>query len=459
MPQRLYEVRDPIHVFVHFDDDERAVIDSPPFQRLRYINQLALSYLVYPGATHKRFEHSLGVMELAGRIYDVVTRHDKVTDAVRDVVPTAGADSGREHAYWRSVLRMAALCHDTGHLPFSHAAEDELLPEGWDHERLTWEIVHSPELEPVWNGMRPRPEPGDVAKLALGPKKVEKLRLGLRFNTWEAMLAEIIVGDVFGADRMDYLLRDSLHAGVAYGRFDHNRLIETLRVMPRPPQDRGEEEAAEAREGEPALGCERGGLESAEAMQLARYFMFAQVYYHPTRLAYDQHLKDFLAAWLPEGRFPVTVGEHLSRSDNEVMAAITKAAADPEAPGHDPARRIATRQHFRVAYSRGPEDGPGDTEAIAKAAAEHFGEGNVRYGKSPRRPDPPDFPVQERDGTSVSSLALSDVLKRLPASRDEYVFVTPELRDEAKRWIKDEKERIIEAALKAADEESEEVST
>lgn len=458
MPQRVHEVRDPIHVFVHYDDDEQAVIDAKPFQRLRYVNQLALSYLVYPGATHKRFEHSLGVMELAGRIYDVVTRPDKITDAVSGVVPTAG-DSPREHAYWRAVLRMAALCHDTGHLPFSHAAEEDLLPDGWDHERLTWEIIHSEELEPVWNSMRPKPEPDDVAKLALGPRKVEKLRLGLTFDTWQAILAEIIVGDVFGADRMDYLLRDSLHTGVAYGRFDHNRLIDTLRVMPRPPQERGDEGAEEEREGEPALGCERGGLESAEAMQLARYFMFAQVYFHSTRLIYDVHLKDFLAAWLPDGKFSVDVSKHLTLTDNEVLAAIALAADKPGAPGHDPARRIQRREHFRVAYIRSPDDPPGTIEAIASAAAEAFGEPNVRYGKSPRRPDPPDFPVRERDGGSVSSLALSDVLKTLPASRDEYVFVAPELRDKAKAWIKNEREGIIEAAIAAADREEEEVST
>jgi len=459
MPQHVHEVRDPIHVFVHYDDDEQAVIDSAPFQRLRYIHQLALSYLVYPGATHKRFEHSLGVMDLAGRIYDVVTRPDKVTDEIRDVVPTAGSDP-RGHSYWRSTLRMAALCHDTGHLPFSHAAEDDLLPDGWDHERITWEIIHSDVLAPVWNAIVPKPDPDHVAKLALGPAKVEKLRLGLPFNTWEAILAEIIVGDVFGADRMDYLLRDSLHAGVAYGRFDHNRLIDTLRVMPRPPQERGEEEAAEAREGEPALGCERGGLESAEAMQLARYFMFAQVYFHSTRLIYDAHLKDFLAAWLPEGKFQTDVDGHLRLNDNDVLTAIAAAAGDPEAPGHDPARRIRKREHFRVAYVRQPEDPLGATKAIAAAAADHFGPEQVRYGASPRRPDPPDFPVRERDGNSYSSLSLSDVLRTLPASRDEYVFVAPELRDQAKAWIKNEHERIIAAALAKADEENEEeVST
>jgi HD superfamily phosphohydrolase len=458
MPQQVHEVRDPVHVFIHYDDDEQAVIDSEPFQRLRYVNQLALSYLVYPGGTHKRFEHSLGVMELAGRIYDVVTRPDKVTDETRQVVPTAGNDA-RGHSYWRSALRMAALCHDTGHLPFSHVGEGGLLPKGWDHERLTWEIIHSDVLRPVWNAIVPKPDPDHVGKLALGPRKVEKLRLGLTFDTWEAILAEIIVGDVFGADRMDYLLRDSLHLGVAYGRFDHNRLIDTLRVMPRPPQERGEEGADEAREGEPALGCERGGLESAEALQLARYFMFAQVYYHSTRLIYDEHLKDFLAAWLTKGEFSTDVGEHLKLTDNEVLTAIAKAARDPKAPGHDPARRIEKREHYRVACIRRPSDPPGAIEAIAAATANHFGAENVRYGASPRRPDPPDFPVRERDGQSHSSLALSDVLKTLPASRDEYVFVLPDLREKAKRWIDDEREQIIEAATAKADEQDEEVST
>ncbi len=108
VPKRHHEVRDAVHVFIHFEDAERAVIDSRPFQRLREIHQLALSYLVYPGASHKRFEHSLGVMEVAGRIFDVVTRPDKVSDAVRDVIPEHG---GSEHQYWRSVLRMAVSPH------------------------------------------------------------------------------------------------------------------------------------------------------------------------------------------------------------------------------------------------------------------------------------------------------------------------------------------------------------
>src|ERR1044072_6228909 len=112
-PKREHEIRDPIHSFIRLDTDERRVLDSPPMQRLRHIHQLALSYLVYPGATHRRFEHSIGVMELATRIFDVVTDPEHLTDAVRDIVPT----DNHTLLTWRRTLRMAALCHDTGHLP------------------------------------------------------------------------------------------------------------------------------------------------------------------------------------------------------------------------------------------------------------------------------------------------------------------------------------------------------
>src|SRR5450755_3080228 len=147
-----HEIRDAIHIFVRLNSDERRVLDSPPFQRLRHIHQLALTYLVYPGATHKRFEHSLGVMELAGRIFDVVTEMRTIEhDEAREVIPS----DQLALKYWRRVLRMAALCHDLGHLPFSHAAERELLPAGWDHERLSRELILSEEMRSIWAQMEP----------------------------------------------------------------------------------------------------------------------------------------------------------------------------------------------------------------------------------------------------------------------------------------------------------------
>ena len=78
MTKLSHEVRDPVHQFIRFNDQERRVIDSAPVQRLRHIHQLATTYLLYPGATHRRFEHSLGVMELAGRVFDVITERENV---------------------------------------------------------------------------------------------------------------------------------------------------------------------------------------------------------------------------------------------------------------------------------------------------------------------------------------------------------------------------------------------
>lgn len=191
MPGNFHEIRDPIHVFVRLDSEERKVLDSRPFQRLRHIHQLALTHLVYPGATNKRFEHSLGVMELASRVFDVVTKQENVTDPVRRLLKQLGSKD--ELRYWRRVLRMAALCHDVGHLPFSHAAEKELLPNGWDHERLTRQIVSSGEMKDIWGSITPPLRHEDIEKLAVGPKNAGNLE----FTDWEAILAEIIVGDAF----------------------------------------------------------------------------------------------------------------------------------------------------------------------------------------------------------------------------------------------------------------------
>jgi HD superfamily phosphohydrolase len=241
---------------------------------------------------------------------------------------------------------MAALCHDLGHLPFSHAAESDLLPAGWDHERLTIELIRSDEMERIWGAMKVNSE--DVAKLAVGPKHYKDSG----FDDWEAILSEIIVGDAFGVDRMDYLLRDSHHIGVAYGRFDQYRLIDTLRILPKVDRVSEDEPGSQ----EPSLGIEEGGLHSAEALLLARYFMFSQVYCHHVRRIYDIHLKDFLKSWLPEGLFTTSVEDLLQITDNEVISELFRAVRDKEHPGYDPARRIVRREHFRLLYQRTRED-------------------------------------------------------------------------------------------------------
>jgi hypothetical protein len=460
MAKRLHEVRDAVHVFVSFDDDERRVIDSPAFQRLRHIHQLALTYEVYPGASHKRFEHSLGVMHLAGRVYDVITRADKISDPVRETIPVPNQS---DYGYWRTVVRMAALCHDMGHLPFSHAAEDELLPAGVNHERITWDIVHGEAMKEIFEDITPSPKPEHVGKLAVGPRKAERMGLNVSFSDWEAILAEVIVGDAFGVDRMDYLLRDSIHAGVQYGRFDHERLINTLRVIPEPRREEKETDEATT---PPVLGCERGGLHSAEQLLLARYFMFSQVYQHPTRLAYNEHLKDFLKAWLPDGLFPSDVDGHLSRDDADVLAAIKSAAADPDQPGHAPAQRIVTRNHFKKAYEKkaDPEDHDdlrgdrsGDVRTLAEAASEHFGADKVAYGAPPTNKPPDDFAVREGASRgSVWAKGLSEVMRKLPQSPDEFVLADSEIRDEVSRWLEQHRARLLTEARNQQIQQAEE---
>lgn len=327
---------------------------------------------------------------------------------------------------------MAALCHDLGHLPFSHAAERQLLPTGRTHESLTVDLIRSDQMREIWDAVTPPLRADDIAKLAVGPKELKDET----FDSWQRILSEVIVGDSFGVDRMDYLLRDSLHAGVVYGKFDQYRLIDTLRVLPE-----SEEDGAER-----VLGIDHGGIQSAEGLLLARYFMYSQVYFHPVRRAYDKHLQDFLVAWLGEGGLPTELDKFLRLTDNEVLVEIARAASDPSHPGHDPAGRVVRRGHFRVLYERNPADSERNPEAgsaVYEAACGEFGPEYVRHDRYTQKGSATGFPVRSRDGRIVSSLLCSDVLSQLPPVNVDYVFVAPEIQINAKGWLDKSREDII----------------
>lgn len=432
MAKNSHEIRDPIHIFIRLSTDERKVVDSIPFQRLRNIHQLAMSYLIYPGATHKRFEHSLGVMELASRVFDIVSNQDNIHPIVRELIPEISVKA--KLGYWRSALRMAALCHDLGHLPFSHAAEEALLADGWNHEKITVEFIRSEEMKQIWESMTPPLRVEDIVKLAVGQKKLKDTR----FSDWEALLSEIITSDAFGVDRIDYLLRDSHHTGVAYGKFDHFRLVDTLRILPK---------SADQKDSiEPVLGIEEGGLHSAEALLLARYFMYTQVYFHQVRRIYDIHLCDYLLKWLPDGKFPTDIYKLQNISDNDVLAAVWQAAVNKSHKLHELACRLVKREHYRRLYERNPEDlsvNPHIGQVIFDQIKEAFGEENVRRDNYTQKDSMMDFPVLCNDGRIIPAFWLSETLKRLPVASFDYIFIKPNLLREGQVWRKNNMQKML----------------
>lgn len=445
-PKRIHEIRDPLHDFIQLDRQERMLVDSMVFQRLRHIHQLALTYLVYPGASHKRFEHSLGVAHLAGKVFDVITDASNIHPDVEYLVPDR-----KNLPYWRTVLCLAALCHDIGHLPFSHAAEKQLLPKHQDHESLTLLAISDECVKDVWNtGFYVNVD--HVKKLAVGRKKYGSHN---DFSDWEAILSEIIVGDAFGVDRIDYLLRDSYHLGVSYGRFDHLKLIDSLAILPQSLK------ADDSRE--PSLGIKEGGLHSAEALLLARYFMYEQVYFHSTRRIYDLHLIDFMKSHYGEGGYKLDVQFHLTQTDNEVLTAMRAAARDPSAPGFLSACAVLNRGHYRKVYSRNPADEsvlmssiengsiqpkPNTTLSpgyyIFEQAAAIFGKENLRHDPYLQSSNPNQFPVLMHDGRIEESTQISTVLAKIPLTVTDYLFAEPKISDDVGTWIKSHRENILQ---------------
>lgn len=220
----------------------RRLIDTPPFRRLSGVTQLGLVSLIYPGATHSRFEHSLGVYRNAIEVLKQLATDPKQPMAF-----------GQRNS---SLLLVAALLHDLGHWPFCHLLEDLDLKDCPRHEILARRILEQPTLSNLlktdWDL-----DPHEVADF-LHPSPSHSSEPNL------AILRSILSGPI-DIDKLDYLERDSLHAGVPYGRnFDRNRLVQSLCIDT--PRNR--------------LAISEKGRTAAEMMVFARYVMFSEVYWH-----------------------------------------------------------------------------------------------------------------------------------------------------------------------------------
>src|SRR6266545_6361970 len=205
-------VRDPLWNNIRLEPEALAIIDTPAFQRLRYVRQLGHAFLVYPGATHTRFEHALGAYHLAGR-------------ATKDVE-----------------VQLAALLHDIGHYPFSHALEEAGLPP---HETLAARHLRTGALATA------------LAHLGVSAESLLQLIQGASGSP----LAGLVSGPI-DVDKLDYLSRDAKMCGVPYGVIDVDRLLTSLTVSA------------------DGLALHAKGLAALESLLFAKYQMYRNVYWH-----------------------------------------------------------------------------------------------------------------------------------------------------------------------------------
>ena len=284
---KKFEIRDPIYGFITLNEWEREIINHPVFQRLRRIRQLSLTDMVYPGATHTRFEHSLGVMHLATLMYDAIISNEDNKKILEEMLSYNEIGLKKD----RQLVRLSSLLHDVGHAPFSHASE-EIMPingqtgKHHKHEDYTTAMIKGPLKSTIENHQINRNNFGITAEEVAGLIEGNAKILGDRIF-WK-----VIISSQLDADRGDYLLRDSHHIGVKYGVYDHSRLINTLALGVEPESE------------EVVLGVDEGGWHVAEAVVIARYQLFTQVYFHKTRRAYDYHLKEAMKTVLNDGKLP-----------------------------------------------------------------------------------------------------------------------------------------------------------
>ena len=211
-------IRDSVYGDIMLNEIEVEVMDNPQFQRLRRIKQLGLISLIYPGANHTRFEHSIGTMHIASKLADKL-------------------DLNQED---KELVRISALLHDIGHGPFSHVSEGVL---SFPHEELTKYVIKNTAIR-------------DIVEKKFDINKIIEIING------EGKFGPIVSGEL-DADRMDYLLRDSHYTGVAYGIIDYERIISNINLNKH-------------------LSLDIKGVQAAEGALVSRYFMYPSVYQHHT---------------------------------------------------------------------------------------------------------------------------------------------------------------------------------
>lgn len=254
------EVRDPLYGLIDYDTIEEKIINSRIFQRLRKIKQLALASYVYPSAHHTRFEHSLGVMHLSGKVATYFNLDEEC----------------------KKIIRLAGLLHDIGHGPFSHVSEN-VLEKYVDRDILIkYKADNAHELLSIILIQQ-----NDEIKNIISKEEIQKITSLLQVDDKRSIEHDIISGPL-DVDKIDYLLRDGYFAGVKYGTFDLEKVIESLIKV-------------EISREETQVGINQEGIYSVEQLLLAKYHMNVQVYQHRVRRITDAMLVKGIEFAIEEG--------------------------------------------------------------------------------------------------------------------------------------------------------------
>ena len=275
-------IRDPLWNNIILDDLAIRLVDTRAFQRLRYVRQLGLAYLVYPGATHTRFEHALGAWHLAGRTIELLQ---------------ARGDLKRQPEGEARVVAVAALLHDIGHYPFSHALEE----------------IGAPHHEDVAGALLTRGEIADVLRETISkdaPERVVELIRGQSTNPLQGLISGSL-----DLDKIEYLKRDALMCGVPYGEIDVDRLIHSLTLVTDPASGRA------------VIGVSEKGLAALESLLFAKYQMYRIVYWHHAVRSATAMYKRLVADAIEGGA--LRVGELASFSDEALLHQLEERAPSP----------------------------------------------------------------------------------------------------------------------------------
>jgi len=413
------EIRDPLHGAIPVDDREMAVVNHPFVQRLRGIRQLGFSHYPFPGATHSRFAHSLGAMHLAGRAFDAIFRDRPFSSPARE-------------AAFRHCLRLAALCHDLGHPPFSHAAEfamPALRPLGVrayrpeavaarldrqaTHEDYTIAILTESRLAPTISAGFPF-GPAHVAALVSPEVAVPDDFFIEQGVDLQPLLAQLISSEL-DVDRMDYLPRDSLFTGAVYGKVDSDWLISNLTRVVEP-------------DGRCALALDARALHAFDDFIIARFHMFLMVYFHQKSIAYEEMLKRYIQSADNTYTLPADLDAYRLTDDAELWAHL-RASASPWA------RRVVDDEPYKVALdTHGEPDHEAlhqKVEALQRAGIDAIPKAAVGVVLKPRKPGKPTFYVVDpRPGAAHPRMRVEDATRmfstpdhRVTLSR---IYVPPE---------------------------------